>query len=77
MIDTPETNTWLNLQKIRCAVIWKDAGRFVTWSFRTYIGTFRTGVKMYSETFRTFFSTHRFVRNSLIKMLYVQLKLWN
>ena len=25
---------------------------------------------MYSETFRTFFSTHRFVINSLIKMLY-------
>ena len=20
--DTPETNTWLNLQKIRCAVLW-------------------------------------------------------
>jgi peroxiredoxin family protein len=32
---------------------------------------FRTGVKMYSETFRTYFSTHRFVINSLIKMLYV------
>ena len=28
--DTPETNTWLNLQKIGCAVIWKGAGRFVT-----------------------------------------------
>jgi hypothetical protein len=23
--DTPETNTWLNLQKIGCAVIWKGA----------------------------------------------------
>jgi hypothetical protein len=33
--DTPETNTWLNLQKIGCAVIWKGAGRFVTRSFRT------------------------------------------
>jgi len=22
--DTPETNTWLNLQKIGCAVIWND-----------------------------------------------------
>jgi hypothetical protein len=33
--DTPETNTWINLQKIGCAVIWKGAGRFVTWSFRT------------------------------------------
>ena len=32
---TPETNTWLNLQKSGCAVIWKGAGRFVTWSFRT------------------------------------------
>jgi len=21
--DTPETNTWINLQKIGCAVIWK------------------------------------------------------
>jgi hypothetical protein len=31
---------------------------------------FRTGVNMYSETFRTFFSTHRFVINSFIKMLY-------
>jgi hypothetical protein len=59
----------------RCAVIWKGAGRFVTWSFRTR--SFRTEVKMYSETFRTFFSTHRFVINSLIKMLYVELKLWN
>jgi hypothetical protein len=28
--DTPETNTWLNLQKIGCAVIWKGTGRFVT-----------------------------------------------
>jgi hypothetical protein len=26
--DTPETNTWLNLQKIRCTVIWKGAGCF-------------------------------------------------
>ena len=33
--DTSETNTWINLQKIGCAVIWKGAGRFVTWSFRT------------------------------------------
>ena len=31
----PETNTWLNMQKSGCAVIWKSAGRFVTWSFRT------------------------------------------
>jgi hypothetical protein len=39
----------LNLQKMGCAVIWKGAGRFVTWSFRTR--SFRTEVKMYSETF--------------------------
>jgi hypothetical protein len=26
--DTPETNTWLNLQKIGCAVILKSAGRY-------------------------------------------------
>ena len=62
LTHTTEKNTWFfNL----------GAGRFVTWSFRIYIGTFRTGVKMYSETFRTFSSTHRFVINSLIKMLYV------
>jgi hypothetical protein len=29
--DTPEINTWLNLQKIGCVVIWKGAGHFVTW----------------------------------------------
>ena len=33
--DTPETITWLNLEKNGCAVIWKGVERFVTWSFRT------------------------------------------
>jgi hypothetical protein len=48
------------------------------WSAIVPIHTFTiNAVKMYSETFRTFFSTNRFVINSLIKMLYVKLKLWN